>query len=45
MNGWWRLLGPGGREIPDGAMIHASVEDRIRADKTYAKRLPKDSHL
>jgi uncharacterized protein (DUF2235 family) len=41
MNGWWRLLGPGGRVVPDGAKIHASVEDRIRADKSYAKRLPK----
>jgi uncharacterized protein (DUF2235 family) len=41
MNGWWRLLGPGSRAVPEEAKIHASVEDRIRADNSYRKRLPK----
>lgn len=40
MNVWWRLLGRGGRVIPNGAKIHASVEDRIHSDESYAKRLP-----
>ena len=42
ISGWWRLLGPGGRVVPEGAKIHASVEDRIRADPSYIKRLPKE---
>ena len=42
MSGWWRLLGPGGRVIPEGAKIHASVEDRIHADSSYTKQLPKE---
>lgn len=37
---WWRLLGPGGRTVPDGALVHASVEARVKADPAYATRLP-----
>lgn len=40
MSRWWRFLGPGGRVVPEGAKVHASVEDRIRSDESYAKRLP-----
>ena len=39
---FWKLLGPGRRTIPEGAHIHASVEDRLAADPSYATRLPKD---
>ena len=42
MSAWWRLLGPGARVIPEGAKIHSSVQDRIRTDTSYAKRLPKE---
>ena len=40
MSVWWRLLGPGGRGVPEGAEIHASVAERISADNSYKKRLP-----
>ena len=36
----WRLLGTRHRTIPTGAMIHASVEVRIKHDPAYGKRLP-----
>jgi uncharacterized protein (DUF2235 family) len=38
----WQLLGPGRRTIPDGALVHASVWERIETDPTYAKKLPVD---
>jgi hypothetical protein len=28
----WKVLGPGRRKVPEGALIHASVEDRAKAD-------------
>lgn len=37
---WWRLLGPGGRTVPDGALVHASIEERVNADPGYAACLP-----
>jgi uncharacterized protein (DUF2235 family) len=36
----WKLLGPGGRTVPEGAFVHASVEERVKADPAYAARLP-----
>ena len=36
----WKLLGPGGRTVPEGALMHASVEERVKADPAYAARLP-----
>ena len=41
-NAFWKLLGPGRRRVPEGVYIHASVEDRLAVDPSYAKRLPKD---
>jgi uncharacterized protein (DUF2235 family) len=40
MSRFWSLLGVHRRTIPAGANIHASVELRIKADPTCAKRLP-----
>lgn len=37
----WKVLGPGHRTVPEGALIHASVENRAEADPSYAKKLPK----
>lgn len=37
---WWKLLGPGGRIVPEGALVHASVKDRVNADPAYTARLP-----
>jgi uncharacterized protein (DUF2235 family) len=37
----WQLLGPGRRKVPDDALIHASVRERVTKDPDYAKRLPK----
>ena len=37
---WWKVFGPGRRRVPEGALIHASVQERIGADAAYAKRLP-----
>jgi len=39
-NPLWRLLGPGRRTVPTGALVHASVQDRVQAHPDYAKRLP-----
>jgi uncharacterized protein (DUF2235 family) len=36
----WQLLGPGRRTVPDTALIHASVRERVAKDPSYAKRLP-----
>ena len=38
--GLWWLLGPGGRKVPDTALIHASVRDRVDAHAEYAQRIP-----
>jgi uncharacterized protein (DUF2235 family) len=40
MSRWWKLLGPGRRTVPNDALIHASVRDRVAKDSKYAKRLP-----
>lgn len=37
----WQLLGPGRRTVPDTALIHASVRERVVHDPSYAERLPK----
>jgi hypothetical protein len=37
---WWQLLGPGRRTVPETALIHASVRERVAKDPGYAKRLP-----
>jgi hypothetical protein len=37
----WQLLGSGRRTVPDTALIHASVRERVAKDSGYAKRLPK----
>ncbi len=39
-NRFWKLLGPGGRTVPEGALVHASVKERVNADPAYAARLP-----
>jgi uncharacterized protein (DUF2235 family) len=36
----WQLLGSGRRTVPDTALIHASVRERVAKDPGYAKRLP-----
>lgn len=36
----WSLLGPGRRAVPEGALIHASVAERVAADPGYTKKLP-----
>lgn len=36
----WRLLGSRRRTVPEGALVHASVQRRLAADPRYAKRLP-----
>jgi hypothetical protein len=41
MSRWWKLLGPGGRTVPQQALIHASVRERVAKDPGYRKRLPK----
>ena len=42
MSRWWKVLGPGRRTVPDDALIHASVRDRVAKDPKYARnRLPK----
>jgi len=38
--GWWGLLGPGTRTVPDGAVIHGSVQERLAASASYGARLP-----
>jgi uncharacterized protein (DUF2235 family) len=40
MSRWWRLLGSHHRKAPDGALVHASVRERIAADPDYRSRLP-----
>lgn len=40
MGAAWRLLGRGRRALPDGALVHASVRDRVARDPAYARRLP-----
>jgi hypothetical protein len=40
MSRWWKVLGPGRRTVPNDALIHASVRDRVAKDSKYAKRLP-----
>jgi uncharacterized protein (DUF2235 family) len=42
MNVMWKLLGPGGRKVPPGELIHASVQERLAVDESYDKRLPRD---
>jgi uncharacterized protein (DUF2235 family) len=41
MSGWWKMLGPGKRTVPESALIHASVQDRLSTNPKYEKRLPK----
>jgi len=41
MSRWWRLLGPGRRTVPDSALIHASVRQRVAEHPEYRRRLPK----
>lgn len=36
----WRFLGTRARAVPDGALVHASVERRAAADPAYRQRLP-----
>jgi uncharacterized protein (DUF2235 family) len=36
----WQLLGPGRRTVPEGALIHASVKERVATHPEYANRLP-----
>jgi uncharacterized protein (DUF2235 family) len=36
----WQLIGPGRRTVPEDALIHASVRERVAKDPDYAKRLP-----
>lgn len=36
----WQLLGPGRRKVPETALIHASVRERVAKDPAYAKHLP-----
>ena len=40
MSRWWKVLGRGRRQVPDDALIHASVHERVAKDPDYAKRLP-----
>lgn len=37
---WWRILGSRRRRPPEGALVHASVQERIAADASYRKHLP-----
>lgn len=39
---WWRILGRRRRQIPGGALIHASVKERVSADPNYLTHLPAD---
>lgn len=36
----WALLGYRRRTVPEGALVHASVQDRVARDPAYASRLP-----
>jgi uncharacterized protein (DUF2235 family) len=36
----WRLLGVRPRQVPPGALVHASVQQRIEDDPQYAKKIP-----
>lgn len=36
----WALLGYRRRTLPDDAVVHASVQDRVTRDPAYASRLP-----
>jgi len=36
----WALLGTRRRRLPEGALVHASVERRVAKDPSYAKHLP-----
>ncbi len=38
----WALAGVKRRKIPAGALLHASVRERIRLDAAYDRRLPAD---
>ena len=38
----WGILGPGQRTVPDDALIHAGVRERVAKDPDYAKRLPRE---
>jgi len=39
-SGWWRLLGTRPRQVPEGALVHASVALRVMYDASYARHLP-----
>jgi uncharacterized protein (DUF2235 family) len=39
---WWHLLGSRRRTMPEGALVHASLEPRLNKDPAYAKHFPKD---
>jgi uncharacterized protein (DUF2235 family) len=43
--GWWRLLGTRRRKPPEGALVHASVGERIAADPAYRTKLPQTYSL
>jgi hypothetical protein len=34
---FWKLLGPGGRTVPEGALVHASVRERVDVDPAYCR--------
>jgi uncharacterized protein (DUF2235 family) len=36
----WQLLGPGRRTVPDNALVHASVRERVEKDPDYGNKLP-----
>lgn len=45
MGRWWSVLGPGRREVPAGALVHASVLARMEADPGYRPTLPADHRV
>jgi hypothetical protein len=38
--GLWGLLGPGSRQVPDGAIVHGSVQERLDSVESYRNRVP-----
>ena len=38
--GLWGLLGPGTRTVPDGALVHGSVQERLDSAGFHGNRLP-----
>lgn len=41
MSKMWILLGSRQREVPEGALLHASIKDRLRTDPGYIENLPR----